>query len=85
MRAGIGLKQYRLLGSYPAASPPFFQQGLLGWNHIQITIRPAVPILIVPERVTEKIQAGSCLLQINNPRFLAVQFQSPSIVPVSIR
>src|SRR2546430_5695010 len=55
---------------------PFFLQGLLRWNDIQITIRSAVAVPIVSERVTQKIQTGSCLLQIDSPRLLAVQFQS---------
>src|SRR5258706_15801827 len=53
---------------------PFLLQGLLRGNHIEITIRAAVPVPIVSKRVSQKVQTGSHLFQIDKPRFLTVEF-----------
>ena len=55
---------------------PFLLHGLLRGDHIQITMPPAMPIQVVSKRVSQKIQAGTNLLEFDNPRFFPVEFQS---------
>src|SRR5262245_13755383 len=53
-----------------------FLEGFPRGNHIQITKRSAMPIPVIAKRVSQKIQAGADLLQIDNPRLLTIEFQS---------
>src|SRR5881397_257369 len=75
-----GALQYRF-ETKPAARHlsqrgPFLLHRLLRGNHVQVTARSAVPIPVVAKRVSQKIQAGAFLLQIDNPCFLPVDLQS---------
>jgi hypothetical protein len=58
---------------------PLFGQTFLRREQIQVSARPSIQVLIEPEGKAQKIQAFSCLTQVNDPDLISVDFQTHAV------